>query len=555
MREYLKKHGIYLLVLFIIGILIMYIAGHDTTHLGHDMQFHIPNLQSLSHYLDIFHGKILAPAITEVDGIGYGLYLFYPALPHLVYAFGYQFFSLFSISLLDSVFLMHILLTFVSTFLMYHLSYKFSKNSKIAFLTGLIFIFFPYRLSNYFIRYALNESLSFLFIPLILLGLFYLKEKHYKPFFLCFTLGYIGLLYSHLVISFYFTLFLLPYLLIYRKEIFQKESILSIGKSVLVVTLCFLPFLVTLIEHASLPYLVYQDGYMTSLSLLEQNTLQIRDYFLENVSDWSVTYYVPFMVLILLGISLFYLFLKRKDKNLSFYKVLFLITFLAVLFTLPCFPWKLLPHFFWMIQFPWRLETLLVISVSLLAPLCLREFPYKFVFPILVVFLIGTQISYPLFLNNREYHMEESSITTAYQTGNLHEYYLSSYLDNIDYYTQRGDSLLIEKGSADIRVQESTFPAIKWTVEKAEEGTIIELPRAYYKGYVMRKDGKKVPFHISKQGFLAVEVQDGTYELLYKGTLLQRGSVWFSIIGLTILIGYSLYQKKKLFQRKEKIFT
>ncbi|MDD3341543.1 MAG: hypothetical protein PHN72_05090 [Bacilli bacterium] len=549
MKIYIKKHYPYLLLLFIISIVIMLIAGNQTNHLGHDMYFHVSNIKDLEKYLDIFKGRVFAPPIIDVDGIGYGLYLFYPSLPHLIYAYGYKVLSLFSISIFDSILYINIMLTMLSTFVMYHLSYKLSKSRKIACLTGLLFLFFPYRLSNYFIRYALNESLTFLFIPLILLGLYYFKENKTKAFFLCFVIGYTGLLYSHLVIAFYFTLFLFPYLILYRKEFFKKGKRFLFIKAVGLVSFLFLPFLIGVLEQTFLPYLVYKEGYMTSVSLVTSSALKIRNYITPVLGDWLVTLYIPLVTILLFLLSLFYLFLKRKEED-SFYKILLWIGVLAFLGTLTIIPWAIFPSFFTMIQFSWRLETLLVIVVPLIAPLCTKSLPKKYMFPLLILLILGTQSSYLFFLNNRQYYTNEKEITAIKKTGNIQEYYLDSYLENKDYYENRGSSLLTEKGSGEINVIKKGTSYAKWHLKNASTETEVELPLIYYVGYQVKKDGKNISYTSSKQGFILVTGGDGEYEIKYEGTPLKRGITYFSILGVVTLFSYPFIQKK--FSKKKK---
>ena len=69
-----------------------------------------------------------------------------------------------------------------SGFTMYKFLISVTKNSNTSLLAAVIYLTFPYHLTDLYIRNALGEFMSFVFIPLVFLGLynlFYTEEKHY----------------------------------------------------------------------------------------------------------------------------------------------------------------------------------------------------------------------------------------------------------------------------------------------------------------------------------------------------------------------------------------
>lgn len=553
MKAFVKEHKYFLGVLLVLSIAIMIYTGYHTNKLGHDMAFHVNNIENLASYLDFSKGHFLAPDISENIGgdLGYGLYLFYPSLPHLLYAYFYKFVSLFSMDIFTSILLFNTILTIVSTFLMYLLSYKLSGSKKVAFLTGLIFLLFPYRISNIFLRYALNESLLFVFIPLILLGLYEWKEGHFKSFYFYFIIGYIGIFYSHLMMSFYFTLILLPFFIYFRKEFCKKEYLFPFLKAVLFVAIFISPILVSFIENYGGKYLVYKPFYMTSPALVLLNTLHLQNYLNLNMDDWGVQTYFFFSVIVLFLMSVIWLFKNRKKNNFYFYMLLAI--FLCIFLTTSLFPWRSMPDMFLMIQFPWRFLTFLLIFVSLCAPICIKWFTKKEAYFLLFVSVFLLLEGYPMLthIRDRKYEVGEGSLSIELATGNMGEYFPIEYLEKKDAYFYNREALglvVLGKTSSTFEPLEASFPSYRFEIKDASQ-TKVEFPRIYYKGYELHKGDKKYPIKRSQNGLIeATIVEDGIYTLTYTKTILKRVIIVFKysfLVGIVIWIGVRKILKNK----------
>ncbi len=548
MRNFIKEHKKNFLLLSFFSFFVMFFAGFYTNKLGHDMGFHVTNIENLKEYLDPLKGRFLAFDISPNIGnhLGYGLYLFYPSLPHLIYAYLYKFLSIFGIDILTSILITNIFLTISSSFLIYILSYKCYQNKKCALLSSFIFIIFPYRLSSIFIRYALNESLLFLFVPLILLSLFYLKEKKYKLFSICFCIGYIGSIYSHLVMSFYFTILLLPYICIYHKLIFQKESLKVLIASILFVGIVVFPSIISIIEHMDKEYLVYLENYMTSIELVKQNILSFSSYFLLDTNDWNIQFYIPAIVILFLIISFLY-FKKERDSFLHF----FLLEIIFIFCMISLVPWEYFPKKMLLIQFPWRLQTYLLIYISLFAPYFLKrihEAKQSYIlFFIIMILCFG---SYPLLyhIQNRQYEVVDREVLKQYGVGNLGEYYPNEYYTKgKEYYNKRKPEVInLTNDKALIENKKASFPNFAFRVTTNGFQTQIELPRIYYKGYVLKKKGKEYPITRSSYGLIECNVADGEYILVYQKSFLKRMSLYIKYGFLLVFFVFGMILKKKV---------
>lgn len=68
---------------------------------------------------------------------------------------------------------------------MYWFATKLIKNKILATLIAVLYMTMPYHLTDMYIRNAIGEFLSYIFIPLVFLGLYNLFQKEKGDWFLC----------------------------------------------------------------------------------------------------------------------------------------------------------------------------------------------------------------------------------------------------------------------------------------------------------------------------------------------------------------------------------
>ena len=289
-----KNYKNILIILLISVVIMLPLFLNGNYYSGHDTNFHIANTLSLKEQMTNNLNTYIMPNI--VGSFGYGTRLFYPILSHLTIAVVS---ILTSLDILISFKIVHLLTLFLSGISMYFLSKRISKSNKIALISAIIYILFPYHLSDIYIRDALGECFLFIFIPIILLGLSYLFEDKNK-FYLFFTLGYIGGMLSHFTMMIYFTLLLLPFFIINRKKVFKKDIIITLIITAITILIIVSPSLVTMIEHKLFGnYAVYAEGHMAQR--IWWAALSPFDYidFFESFNANEIRYYLDPMTLIL----------------------------------------------------------------------------------------------------------------------------------------------------------------------------------------------------------------------------------------------------------------
>lgn len=109
--------------------------------------------------------KQIFPVIMSnfCNGFGYSWNLFYSPLT----AYIPLIFKIFGASFINCIKLFMFFITFLSGVTMYFFTKEVTKNKKIAVIAGIFYIFAPYRFTDMYIRNALAELTTFVFLPMV----------------------------------------------------------------------------------------------------------------------------------------------------------------------------------------------------------------------------------------------------------------------------------------------------------------------------------------------------------------------------------------------------
>ena len=148
------------------------------------------------------------------DGFGYAINLFYPPLV----TYGPLLFKMFTGHYYDCLKIYSFFTIFISGITMYKFVYEITKKREISVISAIIYIFIPYRLESIYNRFAIGEFSTFMFLPLLFLGLYNLLngdgKKHYYI-----AISASLLMLTHTITTFYAALFSLLYILLNIKKI------------------------------------------------------------------------------------------------------------------------------------------------------------------------------------------------------------------------------------------------------------------------------------------------------------------------------------------------
>ena len=525
-----KNNLICIICIFIVTLftmLPMYTCDYKSSH---DTKFHLANIASLTETIkqNNFPGKIV-PNIA--NNFGYGTGLFYPPLAHDSIAY----INTIVDNPVISIEIFYFIALFSSGVTMFFLAKKLSDSWEIGLVSSIIYMLFPYHISNIYIRDTQGEALLFTFLPLILDGLYELyKNNNKRKFYLLFTLGYVGAMLSHLTMMVYFTVIILVLMMIKFKDTIKNIKPLIISSLFILSITSF--FTVPLMEQNILGnYRVFQEGVMVEGT--QDHGLNISDYlnFITTLKSNKTKYFIDFTTLALLIITLInYKKLELTNKKSYFYIII--LGIISFIISTRFFPWDILPKSFRMMQYPWRFETFVSLSISLLAPLCMSLMKDKRVLSFVLSTLILLFVQ-PILNQASDEVINVDNIEYFYGLGWQEEYLPVKTYENKDYYENRGNDIIIKEGNGKVEIKEDVIPKLVFEIS---DSSTVEFPRLYYIGYTLKdSNNKKISVYENSNGFIEAKVEKGLYILDYTGTTLDKianAVSILSILGLGVLV-------------------
>ena len=539
-NKLLDKHYIMVIGIFIVALGLLLPLFINKYHIGNDTMYHLATISSIkdlikTNFMMGITGKIL-PNIG--NGFGYGSRLFYPPIFHTCTAYLSYFLETLGIGLTTCVKIFYLCTFFLSGITMYICSYRYTKDKSLSFIASVIYLASSYHLSEIYVRDAQAESLLFIFLPLIILSIKELLEGHKKWFYPCFIIGYVGGILSHFTMMIYVTIFLGITMLILYKVVFTKEFIIPFIKGCILVLLLSLFFFESLFEHKLLVnYIVYKKWVM-SLGVWH-TTLWGMEYILP-IDSSGIYFYFSIVVIVLM----IYLLLRKRDIfREDKYKLIGIFTLISFMMSTRYSPWKIMPYSLFMIQFGWRLVTLVILGFSLMAPLSLEKSSRQ----LKILCLIGIIIPGVLSI-----HFASDStfkeLDYSYGVGWQNEYMPVNLIDHKEYYDSRSHNVINIDTKEEVRVKEGDYPKVSFSIK---DNGVYELPRIFYYGYSLVDESKeKITLKESDNGFLEANLKTGDYTLEFKGSLIYRVCSLISLGTLISIIIYLIIRKIKSYRKE-----
>lgn len=559
-----SKSNIYIFVIFGISFLLMSFTLFDKIAWGNDYPFHIANIMSLDNNIKPSIFDFVFSKITNIAGygLGYGTYIFYPVLSHLFTAYIFIFTKIVGLNLPQTMELVKMLVLFLSGLSMFFLAKKISNSKEVGLISAISYMCAPFFLSDIYVRCAFAEIFTFIFMPIILNGLYELIYGNSRKFCFYFTFGYIGLMFSHLVLAVYFSLFVILFLLFNIKTILIKDRIIALILSSVFILLITSSFYVPMLEHKfSGDYVVFQKDSMTNDFPIQSETLSFSDFFAINTDGThSVRFGFNIVMLFFLLIVLFnYNSIFRNNKIKKIINFLLVVSLIFLIMISSLFPWDKMPNILQMIQFPWRLLSFVILCFSIIAGFIVFVFPksqQKLVIFMSVILLSLTGL-YSIPTENLSPPNLPSDMN-EWGMGAQHEYLPINAKENEDHLKSRGNDIVLIKGKANINVINNDIPNLKSQIELKSNKVTLELPRIYYLGYnielITDKGISKVNYKENEKGMIEIVLNDsGVLIVTYTGTKLDIicDIVSFaSFICAIIFFIYSYRKDKVLVERK-----
>ena len=543
------KDYLLLLVISIIIVIPLMNSGFDIYR--DDGIQHIARLMGV--YQSIDEGQLIPVIMSKFcNNFGYSWNIFYSPFTAYVPLLFYIFTDSFELILKLFIWLT----VFASGIAMYEFVIKVTKNRFAGLLAGCLYMLVPYHITDIYMRVAVSELASFIFLPIVFQGLYNIlhdENTNYTKS-LMLTLGAVGIILSHIVIAMYTAIFCFIYLLLNIKKLKNVKILKMIGLNILLILLLCSFYLIPMAEHAlSTDYEVFKEGRMERTEVLIQLKVDFVDlvYTDENQLSFEIG------LVTIIGLVLTLLSYKKIGKE---YKKIYWFSlirgFICIILYLRIFPFEKMPSILKMIQFTYRFlgfaSFFLIWIAAINYATVIKNFKMRDVF---VLVLIAVLLIIPLKKNyDTEKEWTEDKLWPAVNvtgnTGRVHagcatfEYLPSKAYKNLDYIKHRENNAIVISGDAVITDEMKNGTNMQLKITDIKENTTIELPYIYYLGYEVKlesEDGtvKRITTFESKNGFVAFNLEsgeEGEIRVSYTGTTLMKISYTISAITLIGII-------------------
>lgn len=477
------------------------------------------------------------------NNFGYSWNIFYSPLT----AYMSVVFRIFNFSYVNCLKLCMFVIVLLSGITMYKFALRITKNKKLATLASIIYILAPYRITDMYIRTALAELASFIFIPIVFEGLYIIVNEEKKSYKL--ALGAAGLILTHQVIAMYTAIICFVYLIVFFKKLKSKTVLKNIGVNLLFCILMTSFYWVGLLQHYfSTSYEVFVPGRMEREEVLIFYKAKFSQLFITS-SEQTMIYAIGLLSVI--GLVLTPIAYKKVPEEYKKTYIFFLITGVILIgMTLSIFPFEKLPQALTMLQFTFRLFTFtsffFAFVVATNFAILIKNFK---TLDIVVLLTISILLLVP-YKSKLDFNLKDNEerlingVRITENTGRVHagmasmEYLPTKAFKNLKYIANRKyEVIVLDNNEAVISDYTKQASNMNCKISNINKETTIELPYIYYLGYRVYADGQEIKYTESDNGFIQINIaKDSQIKVKYLGTNEMLISYAVSIISFATII-------------------
>ena len=540
-KTFATNHSVltdYFLVICI-GILFSLWIIRAGTIEGHDLLFHLSRIDGIKNAIvnGDFQGLIHVGlyGYGYANGLFYGNFLLYlPAIIHLKY------------STINSYKVLIILCSVLSAISMYWCCKGISKSNKAALLGSFLYSACSYRACDYIIRSAVGEIGAFIFLPLIILGFYYIVYDDYKKWF-WFSIGFVGLLQCHILSTVLIAVTVVILLFVNIDKLLKEKkrinSLIISGLVGLVLGAHFIfPFLEGMIKNTLLLSGSTSTPAYTHTIPIERIFLGFPYY----KTGWFTPPGIGIIFFILMSLR-FKLKVKKNDNIIKFCDQLMIIGIISLLCATNIFPWQEL-RFMDFIQFPWRFYGIASLSFTIVSAI-ITYYYFKnknikeiklFIIPILVIATIPTIIIVNYYQSKMLYNFD------GFEIGNGE--YLPVGTDTVKL-AERGNVVTSNNDQLEFEMTRNGNNVFVNYSNNTNDNTYIEVPLLNYYGYTaVDQNNNTLKIINGDNNIIRINLKNekGSIKVYYKGTFIQKISLILSIISSIGFFFYLIYKRKEL---------
>lgn len=477
------------------------------------------------------------------NNFGYSWNIFYSPLT----AYMSVVFRIFNFSYVNCLKLCMFVIVLLSGLTMYKLTLRITKNKKLATLASIIYILAPYRITDMYIRTALAELASFIFIPIVFEGLYIIVNEEKKSYKL--ALGAAGLILTHQVIAMYTAIICFAYLIVFFKKLKSKTVLKNIGVNLSFCLLMTSFYWVGLLQHYfSTSYEVFVPGRMEREEVLIFYKAKFSQLFITS-SEQTMIYAIGLLSVI--GLVLTPIAYKKVPEEYKKTYMFFLITGIVLIgMTLKIFPFEKLPQALTILQFTFRLFTFtsffFAFVVATNFAILIKDFK---TLDIVVLLTISILLLVP-YKSKLDFNLKDNEerlingVRITENTGRVHagmasmEYLPTKAFKNLKYIANRKDEVIVlDNDEAVISDYTKQASNMNCKISNINKETTIELPYIYYLGYRVYANGQEIKYTESDNGFIQINIaKDSQIKVKYLGTNEMLISYAVSIISFATII-------------------
>lgn len=477
------------------------------------------------------------------NNFGYSWNIFYSPLT----AYMSVVLRIFNFSYVNCLKLCMFVIVLLSGLTMYKLTLRITKNKKLATLASIIYILAPYRITDMYIRTALAELASFIFIPIVFEGLYIIVNEEKKSYKL--ALGAAGLILTHQVIAMYTVIICFAYLIVFFKKLKSKTVLKNVGVNLLFCILMTSFYWVGLLQHYfNTSYEVFVPGRMEREEVLIFYKAKFSQLFITS-SEQTMIYAIGLLSVI--GLVLTPIAYKKIPEEYKKTYMFFLITGIVLIgMTLSIFPFEKLPQALTMLQFTFRLFTFtsffFTFVVATNFAILIKNFK---TLDIVVLLTISILLLVP-YKSKLDFNLKDNEerlingVRITETTGRVHagmasmEYLPTKAFKNLKYIANRKDEVIVlDNNEAVISDYTKQASNMNCKISNINKEKTIELPYIYYLGYRVYANGQEIKYTESDNGFIQINIaKDSQIKVKYLGTNEMLISYAVSIISFATII-------------------
>lgn len=542
-----------LLLILVFSLVGMNALFHEGLFTAHDIYHQVTRLYY--YYNSVADGQFPPYWIMQLaSNHGYPLFFFSYHLPWLM---GLPM-LMFGTSIYTTLKALFFIGFFLSGLSMYFFSKAILLNKKAAILSSILYLWAPYHFLAIFVGASIGVVFSFIFLPLILLGL-HLCFKNNKQGVIVLAVSLAGIILSHITHLILFIPTIILFLIWELVELrVRKQNLKGVFiKLLLAIILSILIsafYLIPAFYYRSLTYIKTESGFAT---LYERHFINFSQLIyskwgfgpiVNNAKNGEISFQLGIAQWIsILGLVLLKLFKKIKDSLFFFLLSAFLLnTFLLLDYS--SFIWKVISRYL-IIDYPFRLILPLVFISSFSAGLIFIKIDKRlqnlfFVLILLTAFYTNrnhTKVN--LYTNLKIEDYLTSVITTT--TNTFHEYTpLTAHRSLVN--KKETSIATADVPVASIRENTNT---LEFSVNLDKDQNI-SINQFYFPGLNTYIDNQKIPVTADENGLIKVDVPKGTHSItvLFEDTLLIKIAKSLTLIGIALVL---IFWQNSLLRRKK----